>query len=419
MKKSFWNRRFPTLLGLIILTISTLGISFLIKSPQLFESGASSSLAFEDIRISNQTANSLTVSFRTKDPSSAQIKFGKTIDDASAFFDDRDAIGSQVGQYKNHYFTITNLSPGQQYVFALIIKGKTFDNEGKGFTAKTSTSTLSVDKQVEPLRGTLVTTAGEEAKDALIYAKITGATLASTIVKTQGKFLIPLADLSTADLTSGYSFSGNEEITVEIIGDDGTQVSVATTFDKHADIGQIILGEVQIKESSGFHPETIVSDSANDAPAIISPQDGGFVSDQKPLIRGKGKPSQRIEITVESEPQTGQLIVGDNGEWVYQPDKPLPAGKHTVSVRFFDGERIVNAIQSQFEVLASGTQVTESATPSPTAVVSPAPTPILTPPVAEPTVAPIPVTATAFPAVLFTSLGFILALGGIFLALRL
>lgn len=412
MKKSFWNRRFPTLLGLVILTISTLGISFLIKSPQLFESGASSSLAFEDVRIGNQTANSLTVSFRTKDSTSAQIKFGKTIDDASAFFDDRDAIGSQVGQYRNHYFTITNLSPGQQYVFVLIIKGKTFDNEGKGFTAKTSTSTLSVDKQVEPLRGTLVTTAGEEAKDALIYAKITGATLASTIVKTQGKFLIPLADLSTADLTSIYSFSGSEEITVEIIGDDGTQVSVATTFEKHADIGQITLGEVQIKESSGFHPETIVSDFTDDAPAIIVPQDGGFVSDQRPLIKGKGKPSQRIEITVESEPQTGQLVVDDNGEWVYQPDKPLPAGKHTVSVRFFDGERIVNAIQSQFEVLASGTQVTESATPSPTIIVFPTP-------VAEPTVAPIPVTATAFPAVLFTSLGFILALGGIFLALRL
>ncbi len=417
MKKSFWNRRFPTLLGLIVLAISTLGISFLIKSPQLFESGASSSLAFEDVRISNQTANSLTVSFRTKDPISAQIKFGTNVDSATAFFDDRDAIGSTIGQYRNHYFTITNLSPGREYFFVLIMKGKTFDNEGKGFTAKTSTSTLSADKQVEPLRGTIVTAKGEEAKNALIYVKIAGATLTSTIVKTQGKFLVSFVGLSTADLTSIYSFSGNEEITVEVIGDDGTQASVITTFDKHGDIGQIVLGEgaKSSPESSGFHPETIVSDSTDKAPAIIAPQDGGFVSDQRPLIRGKGKPAQKIEITVESEPQTGQLVVGDNGEWVYQPDKPLPPGKHTVSVRFFDGERIVNTIQSQFEVLASGTQVEESATPSPTTVVSLAPTP----PVAGPTVAPIPNTATTFPVILLTSLGLIFTLGGIFLVFRL
>ncbi|MBI2036464.1 fibronectin type III domain-containing protein [Candidatus Microgenomates bacterium] len=416
MKKSFWNRRFPTLLGLLVLAASTFGISFLVKEQQIFELRAVPSLVFEDIAISNQTANSLTVSFQTKELTGAQIKFGASLDEAPTFFDDRDAIGSQVGQYRNHYFTLTNLSPGREYLFALIMKGKMFDNEGKGFIAKTSSAALSPDKEVEPMRGEIISATGQEVKDALVYAKITGAVLSSTIVKSQGKFLLPLSGLSTADLTSIYSFAGNEEITIEVIGDDGTEISVVTTFDKHADIGQIILGQ-NLKESSGFNPEAISTDSTGQTPAIIVPQDGAFVSDQRPLIRGSGKPAQRIEITVESQPQTKQLTVGDNGQWVYRPDQPLSPGKHTVSVSFFDGDRIVNAIQSQFEVLASGSQVQEVATPSPTIVVSLAPTPIPTQIEPSPTVAPIPTTATTFPIVLFMSLGIISIAGGIFLVL--
>lgn len=168
--------------------------------------------------------------------------------------------------------------------------------------------------------------------------------------------------------------------------------------------------------TSGFYTDAALPTAqVHTTPMIATPEDGDFLLDAKPLIRGKGKPFQKIEIIVESDPQTAELTVNDNGEWVYQPDSPLPPGRHTVSVRFFEGETVTQVLKNQFEVLASGNQVAELATPSPTTTITETPTPTVA---VLPTVELIPNTGSVAPGIAVVSLGLALAIVG-FLSLHL
>lgn len=417
MRQSLWDKRLPTFLGLLIIGISLVTLTSLVQSPQLFELGATSELTFEDIVISNQTGTSLSVSFRTKEPVASQLRFGQTLATATTIFDDRDEIGQELGAYNVHHFTLENLSPTSEYRFAVLSKSKTFDNNGIGFPAKTASVLSSIsDNQagLEPVRGTVVFPSGVGVDDALVFVTIQGATVLSTVVKSQGNFFVPLTDLSTSDLTGTYSLSGSEVLSIEVIGGEGTLVTALIPFDKHTNLGQMIVGknvdltenQSQGEESSGFQQENqsaLLKDTASQV--ILNPQDGDFVLDAKPLFRGKSTPLQKIEVIVESDLQEATVTANTSGDWSYQPDVPLSPGRHTVSVRFFDGDTATKILQHNFEVLASGSQVEESATPS----VSP--TVITQEP---PTAAPIPKTATVLPGLIGLSFGILVTVAGLF-----
>lgn len=412
MRQSFWDKRFPTVLGLLLIGIGTMALTYVTRSPQLFELGATTPLEFEDIRVSNQTATSLSISFRTKEPVAAQLRFGRDLATVSTVFDERDEIGKEPGAYRTHHFTVQDLTASQRYVFAIVAKGQTFDNQGAGFSVKTA-SFASVPEalEVEPVRGTVVTGSGLEAQDALIIITIEGATSLSTVSKAQGAFLVPLGNVHTSDLTSLYTFTGNEVLSIEVFGNDGEQAQVVVPLGKLRTLPPIRLGkntdltqEEEVSETSGFTTEATTQ--TNQEEAILTPKDGDFVVDERPLFQGKGVPSARVEITIQSALQEATLTVNNNGQWSWQPKEPLPPGKHTVSARFFSGDRITKVIRHEFEVFASGSQVAELATPSPTIKLSQPPTPL-------PTAPPIPTTGTALPAITILGAGFILTVVGI------
>lgn len=427
MRQSLWNKRIPTFLGLLLLGVSVAGLTYMTQSPQLFELGARSAVRFENIRVSNQTPTSLSISFRTEQETAVQLRIGQSMDSAQTLFDDRDEIGGQTHMYRTHHFTIKNLNAGTQYFFTMLAAGKTFDNQGQPFLAKTPSATENASESsfdLEPIKGTILTANGEDAKDALIYAKIEGTSYISTVSKA-GSFLMPLVNLYAEDLTGFYTFHGVEMITIEVFGNDGSISIVKVPFNSHNDLPSITLGknldltvqplptlsagaQASDIDSSGFSKTDVSEEhSQKNEQTILNPKEGDFLLDPRPLIQGKGSPSQKIEVTVESEPQTSQLTIDETGEWSYQPDKPLPPGKHTISVRFFDGDKITKVVRQDFEVLASGSQVSESATPSPTMVLSPIPTP-------EPTAQPMPKTATILPSVLFIGAGALLTVVGFF-----
>lgn len=428
---SFWDKRIPTFLGLLVLGISLVGLTYATTKPQLFEIGAGQPIQLEDIRVSNQGVTSLSVSFRTSKEAAVQLRFGQTTATAQTLFDDRDEIGGQMQAYRTHHVTIKNLTGGTQYEFTVLASGKTFDNQGKPFLAKTpntATDVSSFDEQ--PIRGKVFLSNGADAKDALVYAKIEGASYISTVSKKDGSFLIPLVGVYTEDLTGLYIMHGGETVHIEVFGNDGSTALVKAPFNRLGEPLVITLGknvdlattssgltdddQEESPDSSGFS-ETEISQTTEkgEEQVILTPKEGVFLLDSKPLIRGRGSPSQKIEVTVESDPQTSQLTVNENGEWSYQPDNALPPGKHTVSVRFFDGDKITKVITQEFEVLASGSQVVESATssPSPTEFFFPSPSPFLT---AAPTAQAMPNTATIFPSLSIIGGGVILAVGGLF-----
>lgn len=419
MRKSFWDKRFPTLFGLLLLIASAVTVTFMVQSPQVFESKASTPISISAITISNQTPTSLSLSFHTNEAVPATAHFGTTIKDGSTIFDDRDAIGKEQGPYRNHYFTVTNLNSGSQYIFTILTGTKTFDNDGKGFSAKTAPAQASSAKDEskrEPIRGSIVTAQGKDAEDTLVFIYIEGATPISTVVKA-GKFLLPLTNLYTTDLTGSFTLKGDEVFTLQAIGSDGTTSIVKIPYEEHADIGKITLGQEEIisptsPPSSGFTNPSDISTTGNIS-TIDNPKEGDFIIDSKPVIRGKASPQSSVEVIVESDPQTANLAVDKNGNWSYQPEKPLEPGKHTISVRFLDGNKITKVIKNQFEVLASGSQVVEVATPSATA--TPVQKVSVTAVQVEPTAAALPQTGTTLPGVTILSISIFLFVSGIIL----
>lgn len=408
MRHSFWNRRFPTPIGLIIIAVAIGVTTYLTRQPQSFGLTASSPLTIEDLRISNTTSAAVSISFRTDEKVAAQLRFGETLEGGTVLFDDREQLGSSTGLYKTHHFTATSFSPSQDYVFAILAKGVVLDNNKKGFTVKTAAKLppKETEEDIEPIRGRVLDQNGSSIKDALVFVKIDGSVLLSTIVNQEGRFLIPLNGILVEDLTSYYTFTGSETIQVEVVDADGKSKIVSRPFTAHGQEILVSFGEEPASppQSSGFQSTASPFASASiNEPEIMLPKDGDFLIDQKPLFRGKGIPGQKVTLTIESDLQIAQVVVDANGIWTHQPNTPLAPGKHTVTATFFDGPDAAKIVTRSFEVFASGSQVSEPATPS-SPIQQPTP-----PPSIAPTAAPVPKTATVLPAIaiLSTALVFI------------
>ena len=419
MRKSIWDKRFPTLIGLFFLTVAAIGVSF-VKVTSQGNIAATGPIVVEDVRVSNQHDSSLAVSFRTSEAVSSELHFGESLAKTAVIFDDRDAIGGKVGRYHTHHFTIDNLHPGEQYLFTLESGGKRFDNEGKGYTAKTAIAASLSGSPSSPVsvKGVVQSNGSKKGEDVLVFLHVDGATLLSAVTKAGGTFFIPLGEVLSTDLTSAYTFQGDEVLTLEIVTGQGMSTIVKVPFDKHEDVGEIVPGvDIDLRTSelpqSNFTADTFFTSEggAGDSESVLTPRDGSFLVDPRPEIRGQGVPFQRIEVVLESELQQGEVFVGKNGTWLYQPDKALEPGKHTLTVRFYNGDTVSKVVEGTFEVMASGMQVVEDATPS--ATITPQPTLG----VLSPTVAPLPTTATTIPTIALMSIGGCLLLAG-FMAIR-
>ncbi|MEE4406729.1 Ig-like domain-containing protein [Enterobacter mori] len=75
-----------------------------------------------------------------------------------------------------------------------------------------------------------------------------------------------------------------------------------------------------------------IGQTVDDEGSIKGPLKSGDVTDDtKPSLTGKGNPGDTIHI-IDNDKEIGSVIVDDEGEWSYTPDKPLSDGEHDLSV---------------------------------------------------------------------------------------
>jgi len=75
-----------------------------------------------------------------------------------------------------------------------------------------------------------------------------------------------------------------------------------------------------------------IGKAVDDEGTITGPLKSGDVTDDStPSLIGKGKPGDTIHI-IDNDKEIGSVIVDDEGEWSYTPDKPLGDGEHDLSV---------------------------------------------------------------------------------------
>jgi len=434
------KKSIPTLIGIILLVLGLIAGVFLVKNQAIFRLGATASLAPKDVRFSNLTDNSFTISWTTDKETSGFIKWGKEKENL-----DKTELDEIKNQSLTHSVTLRSLTPQTQYFARINSGGEEFDNNGLPWEATTA-PTLQAPSTNLLISGQVLNSTGESAKNALVYVTTSGGETLSTLTSEGGSWVIPISLTRTSDLTS-YLPINNQSSLIEIsVNAGGGNVASAQIYPQSAHpVPPIILGQVhdfkslppstvgeipqaelsappESSPSSGFKVEEGKTATSSGTVTLESiKNDNEVITSTKPEFFGVAPKGTDLTITVESDPVTDTVKASANGEWNWSPPEDLAPGVHKITISWRDINGILRTLTRTFIVEASEGPAFESTpsaslTPTPTATVTPRVTSSPTPtasssgqptarPSSSPTLAPTPVSGSLTPTLLLSIMG--------------
>lgn len=396
----WWRKQktIPTILGLTLIIASIAATTYLVNNLGRFFIQATPEAVPKEVKITNVSSNSFTVSWVTDEETTGSINFGEAQTLNQNALDDRDQVSNSLGKNSSHHVTLKNLKLQTTYYFK-ITSGKTsYDNNGVNYQVATGPEIPA--GNLEPIHGSVFKSPQETAEGTIVYLTLAGAQPISTLVKSSGEWLIPLSSARTQDLKEPLAQKGEVEELFIQGGKAGTSKALVKTGND-APVPQIILGKnydfsqnlaqgspapIVTTTAPTSSPSATSSFSSLDLPSLATPS---FSLAQpatetavagKPFFRGKGTPGKTVTIEINS-PATysGTATIDQNGNWIYTPSQDLPPGEHTVTITSLDKNGILQKITRKFTVLAAGLSVVQSATPSATQTPTPTKRPTNTP----------------------------------------
>lgn len=415
-------KRIPTLIGILLLVLSIGAGVALLSRGSGWVLKASPEKSPKQVSVTNITADGLTISWLTGEPTAGLVKYG-TGNNLEL------TAGSEDGQRKKtvHFVTLSGLKPATVYQFKIIADGKLFDQAGKPFQTTTAPSINTPTPPSDIAYGKVVDADNQPVAGAVVYLTLANVSPLSTQTKSAGTWMIPLNLARSTDLGSFAAYDKEasvEEIMVLAENSQGTTVITATGHD--SPVPDIILGQnIDLRETEAVvhtdensEPETdeitetFLNESGFENPApdeqagretvvdflISNPEPGETVYTGQPLIIGVGPAGKELEIIVESdEPQEGLITTDVNGQWQWSPATPLSPGEHTVSVSFTDENGQTHSLSRNFVVLAANEEALPALSASPSGeTVTPTPTPTLEP-TGTPALSPTPASRASVP----------------------
>lgn len=408
MKKSFWDKRIPTLFGLFIITMSIGITTFLVNKETLLQIKATPTQQPQNVRITNVTDNSFSVSYITANKISGSLNYGKDKTLGQSALDEKDQQIKKTTDKQIHSITVNNLIPLTKYYFTITSGQDTYLNNNQPFEIITAQTILAPATNNDKIKGKIILPNGLPPNEGIIYITTDNSAVVSQTLKPDGTYEIPLSLIMTGDLSSYYNFNSNSVIKILVYGDTLTS-SVFFSKNQENSIPTITLSKdydfrtnetLQASISANqlnFPTFTSTSSAAQKkSPQILTPKkDQGF-TDQQPLFKGTALPGEDVRIIIHSDEniQT-EVSTNQSGAWSFRPSSLLSPGNHTITIITRDASGILKSITQSFVVHASGTQVSQSATPSgtltPTPTIKPTLTPTLTPTILSSlTITPIP-----------------------------
>jgi hypothetical protein len=398
VKHQLFNKKIPTILVILLITLGIPLTMFAIKNQTIFQSKASDSQEPQDIKITNISNKSFTISYQTNTPTTGSISYGLDEKLGKSELDDIDKEKGSFSPKKIHSITIKELMPATKYHLSIISGSNTYLDTGTPFEITTGTNISSPSSNMQAVKGKIVLPDGNAPSEALIYLNAENSQLLSSTTTKDGVFSFSLKDLRTNNLSSYFDMNNNAVF--KIFATNGSLKSTAlVSLNQVESIPTITLSNdynfvqeaspisSKSAETSGF--PSIISSSDHLKPAIINPKKDQSLTDQKPQFRGTSLPNEKVEIIIHSDEQiTAQVTADRNGNWTYKPTENLSPGIHTITIKTRDSQGILITIMQSFTVFAAESQLSKSPTPSaapiPTPTTSPAPS-IIT---LSPTVAP-------------------------------
>ncbi len=214
------DKRIPTLLGLSVLVIGlVIGIVLLGQGTNVFAPRATPETTPKQIRVTNVSDTSFTVSFATDEATPGFLRYGTEAQKTSTQApDDRDKLTGAVDSYTLHHITVTGLQPATEYFYLLGTgSGSTFDNNGVPFSVKT-VARAGTPSAAKTAYGSVSSEAGSPADGAIVYIAMDGIGELSTLVKSSGSWAIPLSNARTTADGSYAQLTDNQVLNVEVRG---------------------------------------------------------------------------------------------------------------------------------------------------------------------------------------------------------
>lgn len=404
MKKT---AKLPTILGVIFLMVGLLAGLFLIKKSQIFRIGANTLALPKNVRITNITDKSLTMTWTTEVESLGYVKWGLKENQLNEISSEEDSSKRFI-----HSVNISGLSKDTNIYFAINSNSIDYYNNKIAWQSKTESFDIKSSNS-KIASGTVLINDGSKPAKTIVYLTISNKLLSSQ-TSDAGSFVIPVSD---------YIENITDNTIVEVSISDGlNSISQAVIYAKNINpIPTIILnktydfrslqqtGDLEAPKSSLSIPESIEISSRfeitkQETPGSInvsleSINEGEIINTTDPEFFGSAPKDTEIKIQVESELQTESLNVSSSGKWKWSPPNNLEPGEHKVTISWNDATGVLRTLTRSFMVQASegpAFESTPSATPiKPVVTISPTSTPIKTAiPIVIATAVPVPETGS-------------------------
>lgn len=436
---SFFDKRIPTILGLLILLGGIGAGVYFVGKETLFGSSLPPELTPKKVKITNVSNGQFTVSWITSSAAIGLIRYGNTPSLNTTVADDRDQLSGTPAKSKTHYVTIAGLQPASKYYFKIGSDSdkNLFDNSGQPYEILTA-PTLGAAPPPDLSSGKILDVSGSPAKGAIVYLNIAGAAPLSALATSDGSWVISLSEALKSDLT-GYAEYELEKTPIDIFvqGESQTAKALADTNNDSP------VPEITLDQSYDFRKENIADDSASpeiadektaqipsqfntepistpSAKTTISSEvkltnpskEGETIHSLKPEILGTGPANKILTITLESpKTYTATVTIDEDGNWSYSPPENLEPGDHTLSIDYVDNDGEEQTVERVFTVVAAANEGLPSFTATPSATSTPSATPSARTSMPS-TDSGVPSSGTVTPTVLIFWLGFIFMLAG-------
>lgn len=354
----------------------------------------------KNLKVTNVSDTSFSISFVTDSPTVGYIKYGSNSNALNTTVnDDRDQSSGSTGLYRTHHITVRSLKPSSPYYFKIGTGSRElYDDNGSPYTVSTVSPITS---QAKTIYGEVTTASGGAATGALIY--INGDDLAplSTFVQSSGSFVVSLSQARTKSLQGIALLKSDTVLSLLVVSPlDATTTLVSTTMANAQPIPQVWLGiqNQDFTKTTQVSPEPLASVTPQIAPpqiqskftsSLLSPPteiqinsklhilypttDGDLVTLAAPQIKGTAPPQTRVTLKLTGKSTQSSTVSSDSsGTWVWTPTTKLTNGEQVLTATAML-EGVKESITRSFRVDLSQAGIIPTFTASGSGVLLPTP----------------------------------------------
>ena len=188
--------KIPTFAGIIFIIIGIISgviIAGKIKSPKL---NTAYDIAPKNVRISNITDDSFSISWITNTKTSGGVNL-----DTTPSNDNKNTLEVVQNPGYTHSIKVEKLSPSTTYHFFIQSNKHSFDNNGVAWKVKTAPK-MSNKSGTSAISGSVYDQFNLPTKNALVYITVAGSGFLSTTTSENGSWVLPISEARSQDLES-------------------------------------------------------------------------------------------------------------------------------------------------------------------------------------------------------------------------